>query len=857
MKQARTFAAFSAVAFLASAASAAPLFFGTTPQDAAAADFDGDGRTDFAAVTAIDSGVSILVQQTDGSLANGWTGAAGPSVFHPFNAPRAIEARDWNGDALPDLTVLCSGNFAFAVPPSIQTLLNRGDGTFVPLASYPVAVAPGTDLFPVHFAFGEFTGDSHIDAAVAQSRDHSVRILAGDGTGRFAAGALLALPVDADGPENVLVDDFDADGLEDILCTSPDSVEVLVQTAPGTFAPAIAVALPVSPVDLRAATAGDFDVDGLLDVALADALGRAIVLKGFAADGSWDSHSVLSDAALIEPVDIIALPWDGDWIPDLAVADLAGGGVTVFGSRGTERHAVAPQTRRLAAGDLGADMRCDLLAICQGDTLDSGNADGLAIINPNSSAGGGTVTVDGTETLGANAGLRIAGAQALAAANPTRMWTIDPDRATIREFNPSPNLNASPQSRIGRTASFGFEFGGVWFADQNNGYAIERDAPVVHRFHANNGLQSSTTLAAGPDAFGFTGLARNDDNGDLFATCGATGALMRFSSAGALLASETLSPPAWDIDWDEDRDRLVAANPGRDSVRFFTDALVEDATLAFDLASAPALIAGHGITGISKSRNLDDLFLLLDSGLIVRREMATGILKDIVTIDPAAEGSAAAYDPVNDNLLLLGADGHVLSYDRTNPSQTSIVGLLDVLDTDPEFLFGGIAFDEVAEEFLVADARRPLVARMSPNSGNLLGFVDHSATLPEMAWTGAIARDGVTGRTLLRSRFAVHDPATAATIPLPAGPSDIALRDDLLVARLAGSPDLLAVDLSVPEAEPVVLPLPAGTSDHEGLAFDGEGSLAAFDGADGSGTVQEITIELAEPSAVVDWRLLD
>jgi Bacterial Ig-like domain (group 3)/FG-GAP-like repeat/FG-GAP repeat len=172
-----------------------PLTFpvGAAGQVIAAADFNGDGKTDLA-VTDASGQLDILLGVGGGTFANQVTYGVG------FN-PIGLAVADFNGDGIPDLAV------ANAESNSVSVLLGVGDGTFEPQVVYGASnAAEGLEA-------GDFNGDGKMDLVVSNNFSATVGVLLGKGDGTFRTQLAFAA---GPRPFGMGVGDLNGDGLPDV-----------------------------------------------------------------------------------------------------------------------------------------------------------------------------------------------------------------------------------------------------------------------------------------------------------------------------------------------------------------------------------------------------------------------------------------------------------------------------------------------------------------------------------------------------------------------------------------------------------------------------------------------------------------
>jgi hypothetical protein len=203
---------------------------GGFPNAVAVGDLSGDGRKDIAVAcagtydsttgTVINSGVSVLINQGNGTFGPATLLSAGPS-------PSSVVIANFDGVNGNDLAV---GNSGSGV---VDVLLNQGDGTFQPAVSY----THGSDAALV--AAADFNGDHKPDLVSASTVFNgpvSVWLNKEDGT-------FPQTPVDypagsGSKTQSLAVADLDGNGTADIVTESRISGGyVLLSRGDGTFGP--------------------------------------------------------------------------------------------------------------------------------------------------------------------------------------------------------------------------------------------------------------------------------------------------------------------------------------------------------------------------------------------------------------------------------------------------------------------------------------------------------------------------------------------------------------------------------------------------------------------------------------------
>jgi hypothetical protein len=391
------------------------------PPSIITADFNGDGKADFAVSNYGINSIGVFLGNGDGTF-------QAPVIINAGTTIGQLATIDVNQDGKPDLVVLASGG------NNVLTLLGNGDGTFGRPASFS-GVPQATSL-----AATDFNGDGQQDVFVQSATQLAVLLGNGNGTlqapstfpqttpylapfdfnghgrvdlpfllgaindsvgvtpsaGAITAGQTITLTA-AVSPSSLAgtVTFFDggvvlgtspiingtatltvalpADGGQDISAqvngpsgyiTSVARVLDVGVTAPsgGSFSAAVNYPVGHKP---SAIVSADFNHDGKLDLAIANSSDNTVTILWGNGQGGFGTPLTLPVGA--NPTLLAVADFNGDGIPDIAVGNAGSNSISIFLSgNGTltagTSIALAFSPLGLAATDLNGDGFVDLLA---------------------------------------------------------------------------------------------------------------------------------------------------------------------------------------------------------------------------------------------------------------------------------------------------------------------------------------------------------------------------------------------------------------------------------------------------------------------------------------------------------------
>ncbi|MCC6766613.1 MAG: VCBS repeat-containing protein [Deltaproteobacteria bacterium] len=318
-------------------------------------DFNGDGLPDLAIVPRVRSGGSVTLLLNDG---------IGSFIPLPIIAPAKlggpILAGDFDRNGFDDLLAVQTSK-----PKGVMLLSSDGAG---PLRLFQTTPTPAGI---VALAAADFDENGYLDtvAEFKGKKQHPILLLGALG-GPFLAGPLIP---SAPSPSRFSIADVDEDLHQDLLSCTPatsPNCQILYGTGRGTFAANPLPAAPSIGRDVRGAAADDFDDDGHVDLAGVSRQDSRLVVH-FA--GPSPSSLVLETGQLPEALATTDLNDDGR--QDLLVANAGSQDISIFINQGARQFVTLVRTKlplgnghvSMAVGDIDGDGKKDL-AVTQSES---------------------------------------------------------------------------------------------------------------------------------------------------------------------------------------------------------------------------------------------------------------------------------------------------------------------------------------------------------------------------------------------------------------------------------------------------------------------------------------------------------
>jgi hypothetical protein len=333
-----------------------------------------------------------------------FTSATGTVVFYDALTPIASRTVV-SGQAVLNTSLLSSGTHVLTARYSgdsqyltssaasiTQTVQNQLQNGFQSVVNYGLNVTG-----PSAITVADFNNDGHPDIAVASSTSGKVSVLLNNATTPGIFGTAVSTAAGT-GPASIVAGDFNGDGFMDVAVanTSTSVINVLINNhnGNGTFSPAQSYSTGKTTHPQYLVT-GDFNGDGIPDLAVANGTGVVSIMLGNT-DGSFQAPLSPANTVGTNPKSIVLGDFNGDGFADLAVANFGSNSVSILLGKGdgtfqpAANYNVGASPLALARGDFNGDGILDLVV--------ANSVDGTVTVL--TGGVGGTFTVGGSYPAG-------------------------------------------------------------------------------------------------------------------------------------------------------------------------------------------------------------------------------------------------------------------------------------------------------------------------------------------------------------------------------------------------------------------------------------------------------------------------
>ena len=328
-------------------------------------DFNQDKILDIAVTTYNTEYINIFFGYGNGSFSSHViysTGDGSSPTFHSVG--------DFNNDDLLDIIVPNSAT------DGVVILYGSVNGTFVIGKVY----STGKGSFPQQVNIGDFNNDKQLDFVVVNYQSNDIQIFLGHGREPFS-GLKKLNTGDGSQPHSVAVDDFNRDGLMDIVVTNygTDNIGIFLGSGNGDFHSMTTYSTGSNSGTYSVATC-DFNSDNKSDIVVTNSQSNTIRIFLGLGDGRFTFGLTYSTGNRAVPRSVAISDFNNDRKYDIAIANAGINNILIFYGNGNGTftnetsyslgYNYLPYS--LAVSDLNKDQWMDIVIACyQTDNIET------------------------------------------------------------------------------------------------------------------------------------------------------------------------------------------------------------------------------------------------------------------------------------------------------------------------------------------------------------------------------------------------------------------------------------------------------------------------------------------------------
>ncbi|CAF3167606.1 unnamed protein product [Rotaria sp. Silwood2] len=287
--------------------------YNSRPQSIAAGDINGDHQLDITVTNSETDQIGIFLGYGDGTFAR--------QIEYPTGmifSPEAIYVADLNGDNRSDIVVTVS-NY-------VGILLGYGNGTFASMIIYSNEDRSKPKSITIH----DFNNDNRLDIAVINHDPDSVGVFLGNGNGTFKKQTRYSTGENSK-PQSIAVGDLNGDQWLDIIVTNgfKKRVGLFFGYANETFTEQRSFSTGIQSFP-RGVIVNDFNSDGLLDIVVADSFTSMIQVYLVDSIRLFDTKTTYSTGNESRPCSVVVADLNNDDRIDIIVANKGTNTIGIF-----------------------------------------------------------------------------------------------------------------------------------------------------------------------------------------------------------------------------------------------------------------------------------------------------------------------------------------------------------------------------------------------------------------------------------------------------------------------------------------------------------------------------------------------
>ena len=317
-------------------------------------DFNGDYKLDMVIAVPFRNILGVLMSyyRADFAIEKKYTISFSPQ-------PYAVAVADFNNDTISDLVVVNSGT------KNIGIQLGSGNGSFGSEITYPI----NPNSFPQYVNVGDLNRDHQMDIVIVDSKDDSIHIFLGDGTGTFGSMLTYSMGFQSS-PTSVAIANLNNDQWFDLIVTNQgtDSLGIVYGYQYSTFG-LHQIYLNSNGSYPRSVSVADIDNDNRLDIVVGNYFAGTIGIFFGDGNGSFSIEKTYFIGSNCHPRSMAVADMNKDGFLDIITGNVGTESISILLGDANQTfatkiiHSIEPNSTPSAiiVNDINNDDRLDVV----------------------------------------------------------------------------------------------------------------------------------------------------------------------------------------------------------------------------------------------------------------------------------------------------------------------------------------------------------------------------------------------------------------------------------------------------------------------------------------------------------------